>query len=1099
MLVAVSLATSFVSGAVEPERSPWARDGLFGRWNRADEVVALRTECSKTFDNHDGTFSLVVSGRLHRRDENGNWVELPESDNVRPAPRVETDDTARVGSGVGYDNEMWAADVPYFRSQHIYLSSELLFNGHVVGIGYFSDGDGGIGDTICLTQHWLEDVTYSTYNNTNWTGPGTMVWGGDTLTLPNLNGWVRLGLTTSFLHLHGNNLAVSYRHQDGSIERSQWYRVHSPGANRSKRGRSNSQNPPDMTLIPTRPDLELVYIPVYPDVQTTEIRAPKDTVVSGQSYTPQAVVRNNGPVRAVTFDVRLAISGGYSSTRTVTNLNSGSQTTVNFAGWTAAPLGPFAVVCSTRLSGDSVESNNRLTAEGFVRLLDVEVRELVSPPASVDSGELVRPRARVRNNGNTPVTFDVRFTVGDGYVSTQSVSGLGPGDETTVDFAVWQPSRRGSFATRCTAMLTGDQVPIGNWLNGSVAVAVHDLGAVAVVEPFGPLCDLTPQARVRNYGTLREPCAVVFSINSRPPYSDTLSLPAGLPLNVDTVVSFAAWTPVPGAWTARCSTALANDQVRDNDTASCEFTIAGIDIAVMAIRAPGTFIDTAMVVVPAGLVKNLGVAATGFTAFFAIESAGVPVYSGSVPVAELPVGAETVVLFDTWAKPHCPGAYVARCSVAAPGDQTNANDRLSMGFNILTDKLTYGWRIRADLPAGPSGKAPKDGAWLAYDKTSGLVYGAKGAKTPDFYVYDPLADTWAALRPFPAGTEGRPPYRGAVGCGNGSGLLYATRGNNTTGFWCYSAALDTWTQLADVPLGNAGKRVKGGTDLVYVPGAQDYVYCLKGYQDEFYRYNPTLDTWETRASPQGPVQKWNKGSWLVSDGAGTLYAHQAKYHNLFAYDIARDTWRRQANGMPKLSRYTGRAKKSKDGGSATFYGGAVLALKGGNTQEFWRYDVAGDSWHELDTMPAYGTTQKRKKVKAGADLVEVDGTFYAFKGNKTPEFWQYVPFPAPTESRSRTGVQVSSVIVGRGPSAVLPNPLRAGFVTVTAGGQAARWSSGPVTVSVHDATGRLVQRSAFGAQQSAVTLDLRRLSTGIYLLRIEAGGCVTTQKLVVRR
>ena len=111
MLVAALLATSLVSGAVEPERSFWARDGLFGRWNRADEVVALRTECSKTFDNHDGTFSLVVSGRLHRRDENGNWVELPESDNVRPAPRLETDDTARVGSGVGYDNEMWAADV----------------------------------------------------------------------------------------------------------------------------------------------------------------------------------------------------------------------------------------------------------------------------------------------------------------------------------------------------------------------------------------------------------------------------------------------------------------------------------------------------------------------------------------------------------------------------------------------------------------------------------------------------------------------------------------------------------------------------------------------------------------------------------------------------------------------------------------------------------------------------------------------------------------------------------------------------------------------------------------------------------------------------
>ncbi|MEO0077777.1 MAG: CARDB domain-containing protein, partial [candidate division WOR-3 bacterium] len=700
--VGIALAAAVTSTAARQAHvSDWAPNGLFGRWTRADEIVELRTECSKTFDNHDGTYSLVISGRLHRRDENGNWVELPGcgQESSRPGPRLETDDTTRVASGVGYDNEMWAADIPYFRAQHIYLSSELLFNGHIIGIGYFSDGDGGIGDTISMAQHWLEDVTYSTYNNTNWTGPGTLVWGSGTLTLPNLNGWVRLNLTTSFLHLHGNNLAVSYRHQDGTIERSQWYRVHSPGANRSKRGRSNSQNPPDMTLIPTRPDIELVYIPVYPDVQTTEIRVPKDTVVSGQSYTPQAVVKNNGPVRAVTFDVKLDISGGYSSTRTVTNLSVGSQSTVNFAAWTAAPLGPFSVTCSTRLNGDSVESNNRQTASGFVRLLDVQVQELTSPPATVDSGAPAQPRARIRNNGNTPVTFDARFLIGDGYSNTQTVSALEPGAEASVGFLEWRPARRGSFATRCTAMLNGDQVPIGNWLNGTVNVAVHDIGAVAIVEPSGPVCRLTPQARVHNYGTLREPCAVVFSINSIPPYSSIISLPAGLPVAVDTTLVFAEWDPVPGAWTARCSTALDNDQVPANDTVSARFTVPGVDIGVMAIRAPGTFVDTSMVVVPVGLVKNLGVAMTDFVASFAIESAGVRIYASRAWVAGLAVGAETLVVFDTWPKPHFPGVYAARCSVYAAGDDLHDNDTLGMGFNVVTDKLTYGWRIRADLPA----------------------------------------------------------------------------------------------------------------------------------------------------------------------------------------------------------------------------------------------------------------------------------------------------------------------------------------------------------------------------------------------------------------
>ncbi|MEO0077776.1 MAG: T9SS type A sorting domain-containing protein, partial [candidate division WOR-3 bacterium] len=383
-------------------------------------------------------------------------------------------------------------------------------------------------------------------------------------------------------------------------------------------------------------------------------------------------------------------------------------------------------------------------------------------------------------------------------------------------------------------------------------------------------------------------------------------------------------------------------------------------------------------------------------------------------------------------------------------------------------------------------------------KAAGLIFGAKGTKTTDFYVYDPLADTWAGRRPVPLGPEGKPLFRGAAGCGNGAGLLYATKGNNTCGFWRYSAALDTWTRLADVPLGSSGKRVKGGTDLVYVPGPQDYVYCLKGYRNEFYRYNPTLDSWELRAAPNAPAQKWDKGSWLAYDGTNTIYAHQAKYHNLLAYNTNLDTWAVMEKGMPKLSRYTGRTKKSRDGAAAAFGNGSVLALKGGNTQEFWRYDVAGDSWHELDTMPAYGTSGKRKKVKAGGDLVEMSGTFYAFKGNKTLEFWQYVPAPAQCQMARVSGVQAMSS-AGRARSlAIAPNPLRPDVAMLQVRGAASRWSCGPVMVSVIDVSGRCVLRSSFAAPTASMLLDLRRLCAGVYLVKIGVGRDVITQKLVVQ-
>ncbi|MBM3323732.1 T9SS type A sorting domain-containing protein [candidate division WOR-3 bacterium] len=202
--------------------------------------------------------------------------------------------------------------------------------------------------------------------------------------------------------------------------------------------------------------------------------------------------------------------------------------------------------------------------------------------------------------------------------------------------------------------------------------------------------------------------------------------------------------------------------------------------------------------------------------------------------------------------------------------------------------------------------------------------------------------------------------------------------------------------------------------------------------------------------------------------------------------------------MPGLSRYTGRAKKSKDGGAAAFHNGAIHALKGGNTQEFWRYHVAGDSWHELDTMPAYGTTRKRKKVKAGADLVELSGTFYGFKGNKTLEFWQYVPVPSPAQARPRPGVQASSSATGSSSLVITPNPLRSDVAVLQVRGPVARRSSGPVQLGIYDATGRLVLSSSLVIRSSSVPLDLRGLRPGVYLVRLGAERNVTTQKLVIQ-
>jgi hypothetical protein len=59
---------------------------------------------------------------------------------------------------------------------------------------------------------------------------------------------------------------------------------------------------------------------------------------------------------------------------------------------------------------------------------------------------------------------------------------------------------------------------------------------------------------------------------------------------------------------------------------------------------------------------------------------------------------------------------------------------------------------------------------------------------------------------------------------------------------------------------------------------------------------------------------------------------------------------------------------------------------------------------------------------------------------------------------------------------------------------------GPVAVKVFDVAGRTVQtRSLLAGRSGAVSLNLRGLSAGIYLVQLDAQGYSSTQKLVINR
>ena len=90
-------------------------------------------------------------------------------------------------------------------------------------------------------------------------------------------------------------------------------------------------------------------------------------------------------------------------------------------------------------------------------------------------------------------------------------------------------------------------------------------------------------------------------------------------------------------------------------------------------------------------------------------------------------------------------------------------------------------------------------------------------------------------------------------------------------------------------------------------------------------------------------------------------------------------------------------KLVKDGGclAATTEEGDdyVYALKGNNTVEFYRNDPGDDIWVSKESIPAVGSSGKKKLVKKGGSLAAAPsiGKVYATKGNNTLEFWEYDP------------------------------------------------------------------------------------------------------------
>lgn len=684
-------------------------------------------------------------------------------------------------------------------------------------------------------------------------------------------------------------------------------------------------------------------------------------------------------------------------------------------------------------------SFDNVAVTGTPIVYDAGVRAILAPTGAVDSGAVVTPMVRVKNLSNVNVTFPVILRIGSFYTNMKMATDVAPGDSVVVSFNTWTANQVGTHLIRCTTALAYDINSNNDTANGSILVRIRDVGVTAILAPPNGTIDssgtLIPQARVKNRGTITETFTVSMRIGTGYIQNRLKTLNPG----TEDTVNFPAWYTIRGTHTVRCSTFLFGDINPLNDTMGRTVTVRVRDAGVIEIIQPIGVINKGATIAPKAKVQNFGTNTETFPVTFQIGS------WNEVLNRTLTPGEISIVEFPAWTAQNS-GTHMVISYTSLTGDLNPYNDVMldsvivqfkdigianiaSPSNYVLPETIipqvwvkNYGTipsglfdvrldieplysdtQLIANINAGDSllvSFAPWGAAIGEYMVRCTTMYEDDNYNNNDvvsglvIVTYDiPLPGNWSELTKVIPGP--RPLKGGSCMEAICDTLAYVVKGNKTFDFYRFNTINDSWYKMSDIPNGLSFKYVKKGAKMV--GDGHRYLYFVKGGNlFEFFRYDIEMDSWKTLSDvPYGGGKK-------VKDGAAMTYVEKfgqayiyfikgSKTLEFYRYNIAYDSWERMPDAPP------GKEKPGfKKGTDLCYYPEfeVIYCLKD-KSNEMFVYDVMGDSWlsKQLTSMPLlHPHYRKRKKVKDGGALCYWDsGKIFALKGGNTPEFWLFTP------------------------------------------------------------------------------------------------------------
>ncbi len=416
------------------------------------------------------------------------------------------------------------------------------------------------------------------------------------------------------------------------------------------------------------------------DAAAVAIVAPAGAIDSGAVIVPRAVISNNGLSPAL-IPVRIRITGGYEAETTVLVLP-GVLDTVSFPAWYAEVVGRYAVECSTALTGDRNDANDRVSGSfAVVRRIDAACVAIHSPAGVINLGDSIVPQALVANYSTATQEIPVFMRIGKDYWYNRKKV-LNPGEVDTVNFPVWWAHPSGTVMVKCSTALFGDERKENDAREETVFVRSYfDAGVEVILAPIGVIDSghrVVPRALVGNWGIGVQVVPVEMRIGNFYRSTREKLIPPGV---MDTV-EFDEWQALAvGRHLVRCSTSLAGDSNPTNDFQDAEVEVCWYDAGCIAIVTPVGVVPAGESVLPIARVVNPGTKTVVIPAVFRYgDSYAQTVWSDSVAPGE-----SVELVFPRLVIER--GERFASCSTALSGDMNPANNRVTVTVNGITRNI----------------------------------------------------------------------------------------------------------------------------------------------------------------------------------------------------------------------------------------------------------------------------------------------------------------------------------------------------------------------------------------------------------------------------